>query len=434
MRQLQIQVRREHVDRVLELAREHESLSRSALRAEKVGRDGHDEHGWALIFLDLPNRRVGSFVDAVRSEVDDAHFVLLPVGTLPLHTPLREVEEQVEDVSRLSTLELVLASLQSVGSWKGMLLYSVLAGVIGGYGVIFDVSYLLVAAMLINPMGAPALVSVIGLAIGDLWMFGRGGARFFVSLVVQGAAALALGYGYALDVSTEMMEQVTNLSSWAVVVALAAGAAGAQAQVKSDRDSLISGTASGFMVAAALAPPTAVLGLSIPLARWDYTATMAFLLALQFVAIALGGWLALLVFGVRPAEPSIGRGSPRWRTALVVVVLAATAGLVAWQTRLGAGFLKADLSRQALEIARDAVEAVPGAHLVESTARFTRPEMERHEREGLLMQVTVEREPDAPPDDVLENAIRAEVRRLVRARMEGVVPFVDVTVLPGEEG
>jgi hypothetical protein len=160
---------------------------------------------------------------------------------------------------------------------------------------------------------------------------------------------------------------------------------------------------------------------------------MAFLLALQFVAIALGGWLALLVFGVRPAEPSIGRGSPRWRTALVVVVLAATAGLVAWQTRLGAGFLKADLSRQALEIARDAVAAVPGAHLVESTARFTRPEMERHEREGLLMQVTVEREPDAPPDDALEAAVRAEVRRLVRARMEGVVPFVDVTVLPGEE-
>jgi uncharacterized membrane protein len=428
MRQLQVQVRPELGSRVVELAREYESSSTSSVRAQGAG--GQDV---TVVWLHLPNQKVGSFVDAVRQEVDDAQFVLLPIGTLPLQTPLEEVQQSVRDVSPLSTLELVLASLQSVGSWKGMLIYSALAGLIGAYGVIFDVSYLLVAAMLVNPMGAPAIVAVIALAVGDVRMFGRGAGRFFVSLVAQAAAALALGYGYGLTVSTEMMEQITGLSAWGVVVALAAGAAGAQTQVHSERDSMVSGTAAGFMVAAALAPPAAVLGLSIPLGRWDYTQLMGFLLLLQFPAIALGGWLSLLVHGVRPADPSIGRGKPVWRTVLAGMVILVSAGLVFWQTRNEPRFLKADLSRQALEVVRDAVDAVPGAYLVESTARFTRPELERHEREGLLIEVIVERDATAADEEALKSVIRDWVRGLVDQRMEGVVPFVDITVLPGEE-
>jgi uncharacterized membrane protein len=427
MRSLQVQVRPERGTRVLDLASEYEAASAHAVAARDA--EGREV---ALVRIDLPNRAVGRFVDAVRREVDDAQFVLLPVGSLPLQTPLEEVREPVRDVSPLSTLELVLASLQSVGSWKGMLIYSVLAGLIGAYGVIFDVSYLLVAAMLVNPMGAPAIVAVIALSVGDAWMFGRGAARFAVSLLVQAAAAMALGFGYALTVSTEMMEQITSLSTWGVVVALAAGAAGAQTQVHSERDSMVSGTAAGFMVAAALAPPAAVLGLSVPLGRWDYTQLMAFLLLLQFPAIALGGWLSLLLHGVRPSDPSVGRGHPGRRTLLAVATALLAGGLVLWQTTLGPRFLKADLSRQALEIARDALEAVPGAHLLESTARFTRPELERYRREGLLMTVVVENTGGGAEAEV-EAAVRAEVRRLVQLRMRGVVPFVDITVLPGEE-
>lgn len=99
-------------------------------------------------------------------------------------------------------------------------------------------------------------------------------------------------------------------------------------QVESERDSLVSGTAAGFMVAAALAPPAAMLGLSIPLGRWDYTALMGFLLMLQFVAIGAGGWLALMIYGVRPSDPSVGRGKGKWRTVLAGVVLLIAVAMV----------------------------------------------------------------------------------------------------------
>ena len=429
MRQLQVHVPTGRVEPVLALAREHGAAFPTALPTR--GPEGGDS-GDALIIASLPNDRVGLFVKAVVDAAPEVRITLSPTAAVPIEPPLDRVAERVRDVSTLSTLELVLSSLQSVGSWTGMIVYSVLAGVIGAYGVIFDVGFLLVAAMLVNPMGAPAMVAVIGLSVGDLRIFGKGGLRFLVSLLVQATAALALGFGYALDVSTPMMEQITSLSTWAVVLALAAGAAGAQAQVKSERDSLVSGTAAGFMVAAALAPPAAVLGLSVPLARWDYAALMAFVLTLQFVAIGLGGWLALRLFGVRPADPSVGRGRRLHRNLLAAGVAAVVIAMVAWQTTLEPSFTKADHTRAALQLTRDAVEAVEGARMIDSEARFTRGD--HHEREALLIRVLVERLEGADGEEALEASLREAVSERATARLPGVIPFVDVTVLPSPDG
>ncbi|CAN5885167.1 hypothetical protein BH23GEM9_BH23GEM9_00290 [soil metagenome] len=436
MRSLQVQVRTDRAQRVLALAESHGARAPVAVQAIALTTTvGGDDSGWSVLMLNLPNDSVGRFVEAVADEAADASFVLMPVGTLPVATPLDRIDDSVRDVSTLSTLELVVSSLQSVGAWRGMLVYSVLAGIVAAYGLSFDVVYLLVAAMLINPMGAPAVVSVIGIAIGDHRMFARGGLRFLVSLVAQATAALALGLAYGLTVSTSMMEQVTSLSAWSAVLALAAGAAGAQAQLTSERDSLVSGTAAGFMVAAALAPPAAVLGLSVALGRWDYFELMAFQLLLQFVAIAAGGWVTLHLLGVRPADESIGRGSAQWRNVLAATVTLAVIGLAWLQSGLEPRFTKADLSRTALEVARDAVDQTASVALVESSAHFTRPEEERHSGEALLFDIVVERLPSGPPvDDDVETEIRERVRRLVRTRMSGVVPFVRVTVLNGPAG
>jgi uncharacterized hydrophobic protein (TIGR00271 family) len=425
MREIQVEIDPSRADEVLRLASEHEARSPVRFRV-----DERDKGERERIVAHLPNDRVGAFVEAVRGLTDDVVFRLFPQGTLSVRAPVAEVGEEVKDVSRLSTAELVLSSLQSIGSWRGMLVYSVLAGVVGGYGVIFDVSYLLVAAMLINPMGAPAMVAVIGASVGAARMFGRGALRFVASLAIQAASALALGLAYGLQISTPMMEQITSLSSWALVVALAAGAAGAQSLVLSDRDSLVSGTAAGFMVAAALAPPAAVLGLSLAVARTDYTGVMALLLSLQFVAIILGGWAALRLHGVRPAEPSVGRGSAAVRTATLVGVALGCAALVGLQLRLGPTFTKADLSREALEITRHAIDAVPAAYLVEADARFTRADLERlRGREALLVDVVVERAPIAEAAEV-ETAVRRAIEAGIRARITGVTPFVRVDVLP----
>lgn len=427
MRQLHLHdIPTDEVARILAIADRHRVSHPTVLET----RPPHGEPR-ATILLHLPNDTLGAFLDDVCRHAGELSFTFQPVGAIPIDPPLSEIQQQVRDVSALSTLELVLSSLQSIGSWKGMVLYSLFSGVVAAYGVIFNVSYLLVAAMLINPMGAPAIVTVIGLAVGDVRMFGRGAARFLVSLVLQAAAAAALGTAYRLDFSTETMEQVTALSAMAALLALVAGAAGAQSQIRSERDSLVSGSAAGFMVAAALAPPAAVLGLALPIGRWDYAGLMAFLLLLQLVGIAAGGWLTLLGFGVAPGNPAVPRGSRRGRAVLATVVMTVLAAAIAWQIRQEPRFLKADLSRDAVRLARQGVDRVQEAGVVEASARFTRSELRRHEGEGLLVQLVVERQAGSVAGDAeVAERVRSTVEERIRSAMPGVVPFVDVTVLP----
>lgn len=431
MRSLQVTIRSSRVGPVLDLARAHGAREPVSLAATS-GRSPDGQAGaWSVLLLRLPNDRVGEFVRAVTEQADDALFALQPVATLPLATPIDRISEEVRDVARLSTLEVVVASLQSIGAWRGILGFSVLAGIVGAYGLVFDVIYLLVGAMLINPMGAPAMVSVIGLAIGDARMFGHGAVRFLVSLAVQATAALAFGFACGLDVSTSTMEQVTSLSAWAVLLAAAAGAAGALAQVKSERDSLVSGSAAGFMVAAALAPPAAVLGLAVPLGRWDYTGLMAFLLLLQFAAIAAGGWLVLLAAGVSPGDPAVGRGSRRIRDVLAIATFTATAVLVAVQLSHAPRYVKADLGSVAVGIVRDVVDRTPDAFLVASSARFTRADIARHPGETMLIEITVERREGGRTDEEIADDVAERVRRLAAERMRNVVALVRVSVVPG---
>jgi uncharacterized hydrophobic protein (TIGR00271 family) len=431
VRQVQIVVPAERAGAVLQRARELGACAPVGVRVEPAGSDASPGSSRSLLIAQLPNDRLGELITSVRELAEDAEIAVLAGGALPLRSPLEDVGEQVRDVSRLSTFEVVLGSLQSVGSWTGMLVYSALAGVIGAYGLVFDASYLLVAAMLINPMAAPALVSVIGVAVGDPRMVARGGLRFLVSLLVQAGAALAFGVAYGLRDATAVMEQVTSLSAWVPLLALASGAAGALTQVKSERDSLVSGTAAGFMVAAALAPPAAVLGLSVPLERWDYASRMALLLALQYVAIVAGGAIALAARGVRAGDPATARVS-RMRGGVLIALAVVAALALALVPRAGDPSLRlADLSRRAREHAAVAVSRVEGAELVEVRARFARPEADAGARHGLLVEVVVEAVEGAPTLEALEHEVGDAVRTSVADALPGVRPLVDVTVIPG---
>lgn len=426
MRQIHVDVPEHGAREVLSLAAKHHAVAPVATRAWHE--DGTER---VLVFVNLPNPRVGSFAEEVATRVDDAQITIVPQGVIPVSTPLSDVAGQVAEVGHRSTMELVLSALQSIGSWQGMLQYAFFSGLVAAYGIIVGASYLLVAAMLIAPMGAPAMVSVVGAAIGDWKMVGRGAARFFASIAVLVISAAALGYAYRLSASTALMEQVTELSAWGVLLAVVAGAAGAQSQVEGNRSSLVTGTATGFLIAAALSPTSAVLGLSFILRRWDYAQLMLFQLALQYVAIVSGGWLAVNVYGVGPKQPSMGRGSLAVRRGIAAAVMLATIGLAFWQTQHGPRFLKADYNRDIATVARRAVQALPGVRFVEGEAYFTANQQTDIPQESVVVRLLVANETAAMPSDSLASRVRERVHAALRDEIAGIAPFVVVSVVPG---
>jgi uncharacterized membrane protein len=395
-------------------------------------------HGWgadgedlSVLEMNLPNECLGGFVSAAIEAVPEVRFTFAPTGVLAIEPPLSEIRKAVRDVFPRSTLELVLGALQSIGSWRGLLLYALLSGVIAAYAVIFDIPYLLTAAMLISPMGGPVMVAVIALTIGDPGLLRRGLIRFWVSVALLAGAAAIMGAAYGLDFSTATMEMISSLSKWALLIAVAGGAAGALAQIQAERDSLVTATATGFLVAVSLSPPAAVLGLGFVTGRWDYVAQMAVLLLLTFFGILAGGALTLLSYGVGAgAEPAM-RGSRQARAWMGASVLLCGGALFLWQSGSSPQYRKADLSRDAVRVTREAIREQGDVRLLQVNAAFTRPESSGSEGEALLIRAWVTNVPggSAAQLESAADALRGRVAARVASEITGVSPFVEITTL-----
>jgi uncharacterized membrane protein len=427
MRSITIQLPRGNEHRLLLLAREHGGSGERV--SHGWGADGDD---LAVIEMQLPNDRLGDFVSASIEAAPEVRFTFEPTGVLAIEPPLGEIREAVLDVSRRSTLEVVLGALQSIGSWRGLLVYALLSGVVAAYAVIFNIPYLLPAAMLISPMGGPVMVAVIAIATGDTGMLRRGLIRFWVAVSLLAGAAAIMGAVYGLDFSTATMEMISSLSSWVLLIAVAGGAAGALAQIQSERDSLVTATATGFLVAVSLSPPAAVLGLGVVIGRWDYVAQMAVLLLLTFFGILAGGALTLVSFGVGPDAPPAVRGSRLARAWMAAIVILGGGALFLWQSGSSPEFQKADLSRDAVRVTREAIRERVEVRLLQVNAAFTRPELSDSEGEALLIQAWITSAPGTSEAQLesAANALRGRIAARVTSELPGVAPFVDVTTLP----
>lgn len=105
------------------------------------------------------------------------------------------------------------------------------------------------------------------------------------------------------------------------------------------------------------------------------------------------------------------------------------AGLVAWQSQREPMYQKADMVRSATQLARDGVATVPGYRVLAATARFTTGADGWEPGEALLLTVVVAESPAAASDSP-EAALREAIRQRVLTSMEGVTPYVDLSIVP----
>jgi uncharacterized hydrophobic protein (TIGR00271 family) len=302
------------------------------------------------------------------------------------------------------------------------------AGVVVWIGLYTNTIYLLTAAMLIAPFAGPAMNVAIATARGDRQLLERSLLRYFVALSVTIAIAAVLSLLFRQSIATTQMVERSQISAVAVLLPLAAGAAGALNLVQSERSSLVSGAATGMLVAASLAPPAGVLGMSMAIGRWDMVSGGAFLLLLQLCGINLSAALLFRWFGlsIRGARYSRGKKTV-FPTALSITVLALS-GLLIWQFINPPNLQRASLAQRAEAQVQQVVEQEPSAKLVESNVRFTRASISG--QNTLLTVLYVQRVPNATEAD---EAIGARLTQAIQARLLeqeiDVTPLVSVNVL-----
>ena len=245
MRQLTVRVPRGSGEKVLAAARDHGGANLAGMEATAEGKP------FDLVLAHVPNAQVGPLLDALEGE-PDLHVTLLPQGVITLRPPASEAPDQATDVDPRSPVEVFLGGLQSVGSWTAFLGYAVAAGIVVWVGLFTNTVYLLTAAMLIAPFAGPAMNAALATARGDATLLGRALGRYFAALAVTISVAGALSLVLGQHVATNMMVSTSTLSSVAVLLPIVAGAAGALNLCQSERSSLVSGAATGMLVAALL--------------------------------------------------------------------------------------------------------------------------------------------------------------------------------------
>lgn len=426
MRQLSILVSQQLGHRAFEIAQQYDARQLSKSSVE--GREGPLEQ----VNVIVPNQSVGSLLDELENALPEAEVSLQPSATLSLRLPTDDIPKELTEVESRSAIEVFLAGVQSIGSWSSFLSYSVVAGVIVWIGLYTNSVVLLVASMLIAPFGGPAMNAAISTARGDFNLLKRSLLRYFVALAVMVAVTGLLSLLFGQTVASAQMTSTSEVSSTAVLLPLFAGAAGAIQLVQSERSSLVSGTAIGMLVAAALAPPAGLIGMALAIGRPEMAMNGVFLLLLQLAAINLSCATVFRLYGLDAKGAVYQRGQKRVFPIALSLSALALALLLGWQFSNSPNLNRDSRLQRAASVVQRVVDSDAEVSLIESDVRFTRPSIPN--QDTLLGNLYVQPNSGYDVDSELASSrlTRALQSELLAEGFE-VTPLFNVTVLEPPE-
>ena len=371
----------------------------------------------------MSNSEVEGLLDQLEA-IPDLSVTMQPRGVIALRPPAGHAPDQAVDVQPRSPIEIFLSGLQSIGSWTGFLSYAAAAGVVVWIALFTEVVFLLTAAMLIAPFAGPAMNAALATARGDRYLLRQSLLRYFAALAVTIAVAFVLSIVLRQQIATGLMVQMSLRSSVAILLPLVAGAAGALNLAQSEQSSLVSGAATGMLVAASLAPPAGLLGMGLAIGEMGLVKSAAFVLLLQVVGINLAGSIVFRLYGVTPTGARYDRGKAWVGRASWIASLCAAAALLSWQFWNQPDLTRSSQAQRATADARAVVKDSGIAQLVQADAQFTRANIPGQNTLLVTVYVQQGQEDAATTRARLSAAIKQRLRREYN-----VTPLVDVTVL-----
>ncbi len=172
----------------------------------------------------------------------------------------------------------------------------VLSVTIAVMGLTANSAAVVIGAMLIAPLMTPIVGFAAATALGLPRRMVRSSIQVLVAVVVSiGLAALLAAWQSNFELSSEILSR-TSPDARDLIVAIAAGAAGAYAVAREDLSSSLPGVA----VAVALVPPLATVGVVIEAGRLDLASGAMLLFLANMVAIIITSMVVFFATGVVP--------------------------------------------------------------------------------------------------------------------------------------
>jgi uncharacterized hydrophobic protein (TIGR00341 family) len=178
---------------------------------------------------------------------------------------------------------------------KNYLVMIFLSTVVVAIGLLKNNVAVVIGAMVIAPLLGPNIALGLATALGDTVLMWKSLKTTFVGVIMTLILSIGIGIVWPDNLDSPELLARTVVGIDSAVLAMASGAAAVLALTTGVGSVLV-----GVMVAVALLPPTATLGIMIGAAKYDLALGAGFLLAINVVCLNLSANIAFLLCGVTP--------------------------------------------------------------------------------------------------------------------------------------
>ncbi len=313
MRVIEVVANAGHIDTLRGIAEQHEAMDIWCGTEDDDGRR-------TLRILVAPTKRQ-AMLDALQSALstsENYHILVQPVNAV---LPRPQRDEDKDKAAKVSTTREELYSQIERGARldRNYLLLVVLSTIVAAIGLVEDNVAVVVGAMVIAPLLGPILAFAFGTSLGDRQLVWHALTTGLSGLVLAIALSALLGMVWTPNLDSNEIMSRTDVGLDGIALALASGAAAVISLTTGLPTALV-----GVMVAVALLPPAATLGLLLSAWQLQLAAGTVLLLAVNVVSVVLAANLVFLSKGVKPRtwlEKRKAEQSTRLYLALWILML-----------------------------------------------------------------------------------------------------------------
>ena len=275
-------------DLVIRIAKQHDS--------EIYWRGTPNQEGRQSIRILVSDEDRQSVLDALQGLLGESMKILvLPVdAVLPRKEP-KPSDQDVKETITTTREELYNNIVKNAHLDSTYLLLVFLSTAVVAIGLLEDNVAVVIGAMVIAPLLGPNIALALGAALGDMALMWKATKTTIAGITLALMLSMILGFIYPFNLDSHELMARTDVGLGSIVLALASGAAAVV--------SLTTGLASvlvGVMVAVALLPPTATLGLMIGVGQPKLAVGAALLLGGNIVSVNLAAKVVFWFRGVKP--------------------------------------------------------------------------------------------------------------------------------------
>ena len=310
-----------HADTLKSIAEQYEILEHWVLPTAE-----EDDPRCVTRMLVRPEKqqKVIDAVQQVLEKAENTRMLILPIeATLPYpEVGGEEKEKRAKTRSREELYSNILAGATLDSNFVYMV---ILSTIVAAIGLLEDNVAVVIGAMVIAPLLGPNIALAFATSLGDSKLIWKAFKSNITGLSIALILSIILGYTWPLNFESRELMMRTSVDIDGVVLAMASGAAAVLSLTSSWMNSLV-----GVMVAVALLPPAATLGLMVGSGNYQEAMGAALLLAVNVVCVNLSAKLSFLAKGIKPrtwidkekGRQSVFVSSFIWILLLVILIAA----------------------------------------------------------------------------------------------------------------